>query len=361
LTFIKFWYIAILGDPKGIKYANIKVMKEGKPATIKEIAKRLKISPSTVSRALNGHPSIGLVTTMRVKQMAEELNYEPNQTAIFFKQRKTFTIGVVLPSLSEPFFSAAISEIENVANEKKYTVIMGQSLDDADREQRILQTLKTHRVDGILMSIGKNTRDYGFVEWLEHSGIPVVFFDCVPSAENTYKVVSDLATGMLEAIDLFVSCGHHAISLINGPAALPESAEREQAYREGLGKNDLVFKPEYLVHTDLTPHGNEAAISQLLALPDRPSAVISFNDYVALDVMKTVRQKGLTLNQDIHFISYANYPLWKYMENPPMASIEQFPGKQGRKAAELLFERIAARDEQPRPVKVVFKSSLSRY
>lgn len=332
-------------------------MKEGKPATIKEIAKRLKISPSTVSRALNGHPSIGLVTTMRVKRVAEELNYEPNQTAIFFKQRKTFTIGVVLPSLSEPFFSMAISEIENVASEKKYTVIMGQSMDDTDREQRILQTLKTHRVDGVLMSIGKNTRDYGFIEWLESAGIPIVFFDCVPDLEHINKVVSDLAVGMLEAVDLFVSCGHLAIALINGPASLPESVERLQAYKKALKENDIIFKAEYVVHTDLTEKGNEDAITQLLALPDRPSAVVSFNDYVALDVMKTVRQKGLTLNQDIHFISYANYPLWKYMENPPMACIEQFPEKQGRKAAEMLFELLEAK-EKPAPTKVVFKSRL---
>lgn len=332
-------------------------MKESKPATIKEIAKRLKISPSTVSRALNDHPSIGLVTTMRVKKIAEELNYEPNQTAIFFKQRKTFTVGVVLPSLSEPFFSAAISEIENVANEKNYTVIMGQSLDDADRELRILQTLKTHRVDGVLMSIGKNTQDYGFVELLESAGIPIVFFDCVPDLENTNRVVSDLETGMLEAINIFVSCGHNAISLINGPALLPASIERKKAYIKGLETCDIAFKEEYIVNTDLTQEGNEAAILQLLSLPDRPSAVVSFNDYVALDVMKTVRQKGLALNQDIHFISYANYPLWKYMENPPMASIEQFPGKQGKKAAELLFELIDA-TERPDPVKVVFESRL---
>lgn len=332
-------------------------MKEGKPATIKEIAKRLKISPSTVSRALNGHPSIGLVTTMRVKRVAEELNYEPNQTAIFFKQRKTFTIGVVLPSLSEPFFSMAISEIENVASEKKYTVIMGQSMDDTEREQRILQTLKTHRVDGVLMSIGKNTRDYDFIEWLESAGIPIVFFDCVPDLENINKVVSDLSVGMQEAVDLFVSCGHLGVALINGPSSLPESGERLQAYRAALKKNDLAFKEEYVVSTDLTELGNEEAITRLLALPDRPSAVVSFNDYVALDVMKTVRQKGLTLNQDIHFISYANYPLWKYMENPPMACIEQFPEKQGRKAAELLFELLEAK-EKPTPTKVVFKSRL---
>ncbi|WP_257669063.1 LacI family DNA-binding transcriptional regulator [Parapedobacter tibetensis] len=332
-------------------------MKEGKPATIKEIAKRLKISPSTVSRALNDHPSIGLVTTMRVKKVAKELNYEPNQTAIFFKQRKTFTIGVVLPSLSEPFFSAAISEIENVASSKNYTVIMGQSLDDADRELRILQTLKTHRVDGILMSIGKNTQNYGFIDLLESAGIPIVFFDCVPDLENINKVVSDLETGMLEAIDVFVSCGHNAISLINGPTALPASVERKKAYIKGLKRQKIAFKEEYIVNTDLTQDGNEAAILQLLSLYDRPSAVVSFNDYVALDVMKTVRQKGLALNQDLHFISYANYPLWKYMENPPMASIEQFPGKQGKKAAELLFELIDT-EESPKPAKVVFKSRL---
>lgn len=332
-------------------------MKESKPATIKEIAKRLKISPSTVSRALNDHPSIGLVTTERVKKVAQELHYEPNQTAIFFKQRKTFTIGVVLPSLSEPFFSAAISEIENVASEKNYTVIMGQSLDDADREFRILRTLKSHRVDGILMSIGKNTQDHRFIDMLESVGIPIVFFDCAPDSADVNAVVSDLETGMLEAIDLFVSCGHHAISLINGPASLPASNERKKAYINGLNNANIPYLDEYVVHTDLTPEGNETAIFQLLALADRPSAVICFNDYVALDVMKAARQKGLALKQDIHFISYANYPLWKYMENPPMASIEQFPGEQGRRAAELLFELIDA-DDKPAPTKEVFKSRL---
>jgi len=332
-------------------------MKEGKPATIKEIAKRLKISPSTVSRALNDHPSIGLVTTMRVKKVAAELNYEPNQTAIFFKQRKTFTVGVVLPNLSEPFFSAAISEIENVANGKNYTVIMGQSMDDADREMKILQTLKNHRVDGVHMSIGKNTRDYPFIDLMEGAGIPIVFFDCVPDLEHIHKVYCDLETGMLEAIDRFVSCGHHAISLINGPTHLPASLEREKAYRKGLAQYNIRYKEEYVVNTDLTPEGNEAAISQLLALPDRPSAVVSFNDYVALDVMKIVRKRGIALNQDIHFISYANYPLWTYIENPPLASIEQFPGEQGGKAAELLFQLIEA-NGRPEPTRITFHSRL---
>ena len=330
-----------------------------KPATIKEIARRLKISPSTVSRALNDHPSIGLVTTMRVKKVAEELNYEPNQTAIFFKQRRTFTIGVILPSLSEPFFSSAISEIEKVAGEHEYTVLMGQSHDDAERELRILQTFKKHRVDGILMSLGKNTEDLSFVDMLKDAEIPIVFFDCVPRIDDVNKVYSDLATGMREAIQSFASIGHKNIALINGPENLLASQERAMAYRKALHVEGLAYNERYEVQTDLTEQGNIEAIEKLLSLPDRPSAVVSFNDFVTLDVIKYVRQKGLVQKRDVYFISYANYPLWKYMENPPMGSIEQYPDQQARKAAEILFKRIVMTEEDALPAEtVVFESKL---
>lgn len=328
-----------------------------KPATIKEIARKLKISPSTVSRALNDHPSIGLVTTMRVKKVAEELNYEPNQTAIFFKQRRTFTIGVILPSLSEPFFSSAISEIENVAADQNYTVLMGQSHDDAARELQIIQTFRKHRVDGILMSLGKNTEDLSFVEMLNESEIPIVFFDCVPKIEAVNKVYSDLSSGMKEAIQAFASIGHQNIALINGPENLLASQDRDSAYRTALESESLQYDQKYVVSTDLTERGNIDAIEKLLAVPDRPSAIVSFNDFVTLDIMKYVRQKGLVQKKDIYFISYANYPLWKYMENPPMGSIEQDPDKQARKAAEILFEHIGAKEDTP-PQTVVFKSKL---
>ncbi|MGJ1189692.1 LacI family DNA-binding transcriptional regulator [Sphingobacterium siyangense] len=330
--------------------------KVNKPATIKEIAKKLKISPSTVSRALNDHPSIGLVTTMRVKKMAEELNYEPNQTAIFFKQRKTFTIAVILPSLSEPFFSFAISEIENVASEHRYTVLMGQSLDDPEREEQILKTFKNHRVDGILMSIGKKTTNLEFIEKLEASGIPIVFFDCVPNLPNINKVQSDLSTGMNEAVDAFVARGHKIIALVNGPKTLPASEDRKVAYLSAMKRNGMDILEKNIIETDLSTEGNEKAMDSIFAMSERPSAIISFNDFVTLDLMKAARQKGLVLNQDIFFISYANYPLWQYMENPPMGRIEQFPGMQARKAAEILFERIDNTeiiDQQ-----IVFKSRL---
>ncbi|MBL1411333.1 LacI family DNA-binding transcriptional regulator [Sphingobacterium faecale] len=334
--------------------------KLNKPTTIKEIARKLKISPSTVSRALNDHPSIGLVTTMRVKKMAEELNYEPNQTAIFFKQRKTFTIGVVLPTLSEPFFSSAISAIEAVAEDRKYTVLLGQSLDDANRENQIITTFKKHRVDGILMSLGKNTTDLSFVDILASSQIPIVFFDCVPESAAVNRVYCNLASGMEEAIEAFVSRGHKNIALINGPETLLAATERTSSFREALRKQGYEYNEKYVVHTDLTEEGNHIAMEQLCVLPERPSAIVSFNDYVTLDVIRYARSKGIGVGQDMHFISFANYPLWKYMENPPLASIEQYPDEQGRKAAEILFDILDNSDkiglqEIVFPSKLVFK------
>lgn len=333
-------------------------MNKGKPVTIKEIAKRLKISPSTVSRALNDHPSIGLVTTIRVKKMAEELNYVPNQTAIFFKQRKTFTIGVIVPSLMEPFFSKAISEIEEIASKKKYTVLMGQSLDDEERERSIIQTFRKHRVDGVLISLGKNTQDLAAFEVLSDVSIPYVFFDCVPSGNDYNRVFCDLYSGMEEALIAFKDCGHTKIALINGPEQLLAAEERENGFKKGLKKLDLPFNEKYIVHTNLTEQGNVDAIEELLSLPERPSAIISFNDYVTLDVMSHARKRGVGINQDIHFISFANYPLWKYIENPPMGSIEQFPDKQAQKATEMLFELIDKKENQDQPQDFKLSSKL---
>src|SRR5215203_4907205 len=135
--------------------------------TIKEIAKRLNISVSTVSRALHNHHSIGLRTKTRVQQLAKELRYEPNQTAIFFKQGKTFTIGVILPRFSEEFFSLAISGIEDFAIQNKYNVLIGQSYDEMEREKQIVETMKNSRVDGIIVSLAKNTVSFEHFENLK--------------------------------------------------------------------------------------------------------------------------------------------------------------------------------------------------
>ncbi|MGN6418480.1 MAG: LacI family DNA-binding transcriptional regulator [Pseudobacter sp.] len=317
---------------------------ESRKTTISDIARKLKISKSTVSRALSNHASIGLRTRTRVQELATELNYEPDQTAINFKQRKKLLLGVVLPSISHEFFASIVSGIEDIAYSKNYTLLLGQSRDDEGREKRIVETMKDHRVDGMLISISKNTTNYEHFELLRRNKIPVVFFDRIPAMNNIHYIASQLESGMTEAVNFLIKKGHKHIALINGPEHMPASKERMQGFSNALKKKRIRPNPRYLVHTDLTKEGNTAATQELLNLKNRPDAIIAFNDYVAMDAIQHARQAKVKINKDICFISFANEAICDYMEHPPMASIEQFPYQQGEKATETLLQLLQNTD-----------------
>ena len=310
------------------------------PPTIKEIAKRLNISASTVSRALHDHPSIGLRTKMRVQQLAKELNYEPNQTAIFFQQKKTFTIGVILPELSEAFFSAAISGIEDEAGKHDYSVLLGQSHDQQSREIQIADTMKKHRVDGLIISIAKNTENYEHFEMLKRSHIPVVFFDRIPNLPHIHYVACDMESGTIQAVNYLLKSGHRIIGMVNGPEKLLASYQREEGYIKAMKKHRLKYDPSLIVSSDLTREGTDKAMTQLLSAKRKPTAIVVFNDYVALDAVQYALKKKLKINKDLTIVSYANLPISHYTAFPPIASVEQFPYRQGQKAMETLLELL---------------------
>lgn len=311
-----------------------------KPTTIKEIAKLLNISVSTVSRALNDHSSIGLITKMRVKKLARELNYEPNQRAIQFLQGKSHTIGVILPELSESFFSAAITGIEDIAYKRNYTVLLAQSHDDADREKLLVEKMKTQRVDGLLISVAKTTSTYEHFETLRKLNIPIVFFDRIPPIKNIHYVASNLETGTFEAVNFLLKKGHRTIGMINGPATLIACAERKNGYVRAMTSQRLKFDPSLVVSCDLSESGTIEAIETLLNHKRKPTAIVTFNDYVALFAMRYARNLGLKINEDLDFVSYANLPIINYMDHTPIASVEQFPYKQGKKAANILLDLL---------------------
>lgn len=330
------------------------------PATIKEIAKRLNISVSTVSRALHDHSSIGLRTKMRVKQLAKELNYEPNQTAIFFQQGKTFTLGVILPELSEAFFSAAISGIEDAAIKSKYTVLLGQSHDKEEREQQIVETMKSHRVDGLIVSISKNTTNYDHFESLKKYNIPIVFFDRIPNIPNIHYVACDMELGTIEAVNFLLKKGHRVIGMINGPDKLVASRQRLDGYLKALKKHRLKFDPNLIISSDLTKAGTYEAMRQLTTMRRKPTAIVAFNDYVALDAVQYARTLQMKINEDITFVSYANLPISHYTAFPPVASVEQYPYQQGQKATETLLELLSNKDDSKTNsyCKIILESKL---
>lgn len=332
---------------------------ERKPATIKEIATRLNVSVSTVSRALHDHPSIGIRTKTLVQKLAEELNYEPNQAAISFKQGKTLTLGAILPNLREEYFSMAINGIEDIATKNNYTVLIGQSHDEVEREIKIVDSMRRHRVDGLIVSLSKNTKSYEHFEQLKKYNIPVVFFDRVPDIADAYCVTCNLENSSIELVDWLVSKGHKHIGFIKGPDSIIMSQERLNGYYKGLAKHKLKSEKSLVVGTDLSKAKTIDAMHKLIALKNRPTAVITFNDYVALDAIKYTRRQGIKVNKDIFFVSYANLPITNYMDEPPIVSVEQFPYQQAEKATNILFQLIpnkGLKDDIPR--KIVLESKL---
>ena len=304
----------------------------------------MNVSVSTISRALHDHPSIGLEMRQQVQKLAKELKYEPNQAAISFKQGKTFTIGVILPNLREEFFSIAINGIEDVATKNKYTVLIGQSHDDTEREKLIADSMRKHRIDGLIVSLSKNTVSFDHFDQLKEQGTPVVFFDRVPDTADAYTVSCNLKNSSLKLVDWLVNKGLRTIGFIKGPDTMRPSQERLDGYFEGLKKNGLPINNSYVVNTDLSQKKTQEAMGQLLSLNDRPAAIIAFNDYVALDAMKYTRSNGLKINKDIFFVSYANLPVTSYLDDPPIASVEQFPYQQAEKATDILFQLIDTKD-----------------
>lgn len=333
---------------------------EKKVPTIKEIAKKLNISVSTVSRALHNHPSIGLRTKMQVQKLAAEMNYEPNQTAIQFKQGKTFTLGLILPNLREEFFSTAISGVEDTAFKRNYNVLIGQSHDELQREQQIVETMRKHRVDGVLASISKQTKTIEHFEQLDKYNIPVVFFDRVPNVANIHSVWCSLYYSTIEAVEFLFRKGHQKVGYIQGPLTLNIKNERLEGYYAAHRNKKIPVQESLIVTTDLSKESTEQAIEKLLSLKNKPTAILAFNDNVALDTIQYVRNKKLRINKDISVVSYANWPITSYLDFPPIASVEQFPYEQGSRAAELLFKLLNTKSpEGSLPYEnIVLKSEL---
>ena len=310
------------------------------PTTMKSIAQQLGVTVSTVSRALQNHPRIGLRTRERVHELAEQRGYVPNSTAINLKRKRTFNIGVVLPFLTEQFFSMAISGIEDVAIGEGYSVLLMQSRNDYERERVAIDTFIRHGVDGLLVSLASETHNNDHFQRVNKLGVPIVFFDRVTRNLPNSCVYADLTTVTTEAVEFLMARGQDRIALLNGPATLPATDERRTGYLTALTNRHLSTKEAYVKTLDLTKTDTRRAMTELLDLPKPPQAVLAFHDYIALDAMQVCRERGLVINQDIFFVSYSNLSFCSYLEQPPIASIEQFPYEMGKKAAEFMISAV---------------------
>ena len=325
--------------------------------TMKEIAKQLGVSVTTVSRALQNHPRIGLRTREQVQALVRKLGYLPNATAISLKKRRTCNIGVVLPFLTEQFFSLALSGIEDATMEQGYSVLVVQSRNEFERERTAIASLVRHGVDGIIASVASQTHTYKHFDDAIQHGVPLVFFDRVIKRPTSSCVCSDVTTGAFEAVTFLIGRGLSRIALLNGPSTLQATDERLRGYVNALRENRIPVDIRYIKGVNLTREDTIRKTNELLNLADRPEAILAFHDYVGLDAMQVCRERGLRINEDISFVSFSNLSFCSYLEHPPLASIEQFPYEMGEAAAKLLLARLEQPAGMPRQ-EVIIKSKL---
>jgi DNA-binding LacI/PurR family transcriptional regulator len=295
------------------------------------------VIPGVLQGSKEGYVAV-YETARRGVTIMNRLN-DVSQKGLIADNPASLIIGVVVPTLTEPFFSEAFTAIEATARDNNYSIMIGQSLEFTDRENSILEKMIKQGVAGIIISVSKFTTSFPFLSRLKKANIPVVFFDRIPSSKAIHFVASNLDPGMSEGIDLLIGKGHRSIALINGPDSLTATRERLEIYKRVLQKNHLELNTEYIVNTDLTPEGNFMAMEGLLSLASLPSAIVVFNDYVLLDCRKAILSRGRK-SSEFCFLSFSNSPILSYSNAKPFASIEQYPSMQGKTAVRLLLNLL---------------------
>ncbi len=325
--------------------------------TLKHLAEELGVSISTVSRALQGHPSISLETAERIRELAEQRGYVPNGVARGLKKRQTKTIAVLVPEIQHAFFSSAIDGIEEVAFSKGYTVHIAKSNEDYRREVINTQSFNSNRVVGVIASVSQNTHDGKHFQTLIDVGIPVVLFDRVLDDLNVNKVVVDDFEATRRAVRHFIESGYRRIALLSGPPHLNITMERKRGYLEALREHGLPIDDELILVCKLTEEEGARGMRELLANPEPPDAVFAMNDPLAVGAHRQIKSAGLNMPEDIGLMGFSNNPITA-MIDPPITTTDQHGYELGRKAARILFSEIDEGREQSEPKTYVVPSTF---
>ncbi len=321
-----------------------------KAVTIKDIALKLNMSFSTVSKALNNDQTISTATRERVKAQANEWNYTPNEAARNFKLSKTFTFGLIIPNLLDQFYIQAINGAEKVATIEKYNVIISQSHEDPVKEEHIVDLMKRNRVDGLLVAITKNTQDLSLFQKLENIGIPVVFFARTPKDDSFDYVTADNEDGAFKATTILIKKGHKRIGHIMGPESMSVCQLRLQGYKAALEKNNIKFESELVISVDLTEESTFSAMSKFMKLKAPPTAIFTFKNYISLDAIEYLKKKFPAKLKEIDFTGFGNLPLFQYLDHKPLASIEENSLMIGLEAAQLLLRNINLQESEQKKI-----------
>ncbi len=326
-------------------------------ATIKDIAKVLSISPSTVSRALRDHPDISNETKEKVLNTAKELDYFPDSLAQGLKSRRTNTIGIIVPEIKHHFFSSAISGIEDVTYNSGFTILVCQSNESVEREKLNLKTLVSNRIAGLLVSLSQTTTDASHFKVLKKRGIPVVFFDRTIEGLNASKVIVDDFQGAYDIVSHLIQSGYKRIAHIAGPTNISIGNNRLKGYQKALEDNNIPINSDLIIEGGFRQKDGSSAADKLIELENRPDAIFAVNDPVAIGAFSKIKERGLVIPDEMALVGFSNNPVSALIE-PALTTVEQPSHEIGRIAAELLLEKINDSSKAEDVVEKILKTKL---
>lgn len=310
-------------------------MEKKEPLSIKDIARVAKVSHSTVSRALRNSPLVNAETADRIRRIAAESNFRLSAVGRSLATGRTFSIGVVVSSIADPFIAEVVSAIEETADARGYSVILATSRSDPDREMRVVQTFEERRVDGLLLTGSRVGAGYSAL--LAEMQIPIVMIN---SQHAGLSVVVDTVAASQAAVRFLGQLGHRRIAYITDRYGFQSNAARHDGYRQALEALGVAYRPEWVVSGDSGPEGGLAAMDRLFALEARPTAVFCYNDMTALGVLAAAGRRNVRVPEDLSVVGFDDLLLACYT-NPPLTTVRQPKRLMGTLAAEMLLNLLA--------------------
>ncbi len=329
--------------------------------TIKDIARALGISVSTVSRALRDTYDVSKETREKVLETASQLAYKPNFNATGLVNQSTHNIGVILPAITNYYFSTVIAGIQETAYSNGFNIILYVTNDSPGRELEIVRNLSLTGLDGVLASTSSDSCDH-FQEMIEN-GIPVVFFDRVPNTIETSRVVQDDFNGAFEAVEHLIKNGYRKIAHIAGPKGLSFTEDRLGGYLKALEKHDLAPNENWIVYSGFSQQCGSEDLEKLWALEDKPDAIFAVNDRKAIGCMLALKAKGVKIGQEIGVVGFTGDPVSGII-TPGLSTVEEPAFEIGKVSCELLLKHIHKKkvpnQEIVLPGRLITRASTSR-
>jgi len=325
------------------------------PITIIDIAKILGLSKSTVSRALRNHPDISRATKDAVNGVAISLKYVPNTVASSFRNKKSKIIGLIVPQISYFFFPSVVRGIEEVVHNLGYNLLILQSNESYEREVENLNILIANNVEGILASVSLKTKNFGHFQHIIDIELPIVFFDRVVKDMNADTVLVDDVTGSFKAVNRLLEAGRKRVAICIGDLNLLICQNRLQGYKTALVQSGIPVDEELILSCE-TPEETEQETLRLLNMKNPPDSIFAISDLTMTGVMKAIFQMNLKVPEDISVIGFCEEP-FRSMYNPPLSAIQPMGFEIGKKAAELLFERLENNMSIPQQPRVIYLDS----